>query len=483
MALDIYNRVGDFSDDEASNKGGRSSVDTAQLDAELDAIKTVLDQARTMLAAIQRDDLKLTDGLLQGHEFSAAAVSVLGALLATGSLVFRGEWAAATVYAVNDVVSVTGTGAFICVTAHTSPGAFVASPNWQQLAADGAPVAPGGVVDVSSDISIDASHNWKTLQTSGVRTLTLPLASSMADGFTVTIAPTSGVTQIVRSGAETIDGSTAVTITFSSSGSVSLTLQVNAARDGWRVIDQKGAGNAGALVTWNGTLMSQLSPSAMYQELRGNGGHNSIFDGNEIPAAKTANYTVASTDHKDVIRCDASGGAFTVDLLAVAGLTAGFRTTIIKTDASANAVTIDGYTAETINGLASINLSIRYEYVTLLFDGAEWLIIDDGRKTLFGSNTLNLASGASDSFDVAHGFGTDDVDFGIEAYSAASYNTWSVAARGASGHGILMHGSAEPAILPTATVPAPGNVRFSVRNNDSVTRNIHVRYWIRRRTA
>lgn len=483
MALNVYTRVGDFSDDEASNKGGRSTVDTAQLDAELDAVKSVLDDARTKLAAIQRDDLKLNDDVLLGHEFSAAALSLLGGVLSTGTLVFRGEWATATAYAVRDVVSVTGTGAFICVTAHTAPGAFAASPNWQQLAADGAASVPRGVVAVSSDIAIDASHNNKTLETTGVRTLTLPLASSMTDGFAITVAPASGITQVSRSGADTIDGATSVTVAYSAQGTQTLSVQVNAARTGWRVIDYKGSGNAGAIAIWNNTAMSQISPSAQYQELIAGAGYASAFGGNEVPAAQTTAYNVVSTDHKDIIRCDTSAGAFTVTLPVAATVGAGFRVTLMKTNNANNAVTIDGNGGELINGQITIALVIQYEFVTLMCDGANWLIVEDGRKALYGSNTVNLAAGASTSFDVTHGFGTDDVDVDFAAYTDTNITTWSAHVTGASGHGFVKHGGGEPASVPVASVPASGLVRFAVRNNDTITRNVFVRYRISRRSA
>lgn len=483
MALNVYTRVGDFSEDEASNKGGRSTVDTAQLDAELDAVKSVLDDARTKLAAIQRDDLKLNDDVLLGHEFSAAALSLLGGVLSTGTLVFRGEWATATAYAVRDVVSVTGIGAFICVTAHTAPGAFAASPNWQQLAADGAASVPRGVVAVSSDIAIDASHNNKTLETTGVRTLTLPLASSMTDGFAITVAPASGSAMLTRSGTETIDGATSVTVAYSAQGTQTLSVQVNAARTGWRVIEYKGAGAAGALATWNGTALSTIAPTMQYQEAVAISPTAVDFVGNEVSAAKTAAYTVTTDDHKDIVRCNASGGAFTVNLPSGASLAAGFRTTLIKTDSSPNAVTVDGYLAETINGQASIILVIPYEFITVLWDGAEWLIVEDGRKALYGSNTLNLAAGATSSFDVTHGFGTDDVDVDFAAYTGTTTTTWSAHVTGASGHGFVKHGGSEPASVPVASVPNSGLVRFAVRNNDTVTHNAFVRYRISRRSA
>ncbi len=60
---------------------------------------------------------------------------------------------------------------------------------------------------------------------------------------------------------------------------------------------------------------------------------------------KTATYTATAEDH--VILCDTSGGAFTVTLPA--GID-GTEYHIKKIDSSANAVTIDGFGPETIDG-------------------------------------------------------------------------------------------------------------------------------------
>lgn len=62
-------------------------------------------------------------------------------------------------------------------------------------------------------------------------------------------------------------------------------------------------------------------------------------------SAKTANYTAVATD--SVIRCDASGGAFTITLPASASNT-GMLITIIKTDSSTNVVTVAGNVSELI---------------------------------------------------------------------------------------------------------------------------------------
>jgi len=77
---------------------------------------------------------------------------------------------------------------------------------------------------------------------------------------------------------------------------------------------------------------------------------------------------------------DATGGACTHDLPAAATAGDGFRRTIVKIDASANDVTIDGNTTETINGATTFTLDHQWQGVVLRCDGSNWTIeaeIDD----------------------------------------------------------------------------------------------------------
>jgi hypothetical protein len=95
-------------------------------------------------------------------------------------------------------------------------------------------------------------------------------------------------------------------------------------------------------------------------------------------AAKTANYTVVAADANKVIKCDASGAAFTVDLTAAATLGDGFVVTILKTSAdamgSANTVTIDANGTETINGALTNRLHAQYSFVRITCDGSNWFV-------------------------------------------------------------------------------------------------------------
>lgn len=80
------------------------------------------------------------------------------------------------------------------------------------------------------------------------------------------------------------------------------------------------------------------------------------------------------TTSQTVVLCDATSGAITATLPAAAGNT-GKRYFIKKTDSSANAVTVDGNGAETIDDTATQVLASQYDSIEIVSDGTEWWII------------------------------------------------------------------------------------------------------------
>lgn len=112
-----YTPTTDFSQQEANNASGRSTVNTAALDTELANIETTLDQTLSNLTLIQRDDGRLKDLACELHTLSPEVLSLMGGFN------LRGLWLPATAYAVNDIAS-NAEYTYCCVTAHTSGGAF-----------------------------------------------------------------------------------------------------------------------------------------------------------------------------------------------------------------------------------------------------------------------------------------------------------------------------------------------------------------------
>lgn len=109
-----YTPVTDFSNDEASAVGGRSTVRTANIDSELVAIASSLNAAITNLGIIQRDDGEIRDAKVKMHTLAQEVLSSF-----KSQFLFRGAWVTPMTYAINDMVDVTGT-TYICVIPHTS---------------------------------------------------------------------------------------------------------------------------------------------------------------------------------------------------------------------------------------------------------------------------------------------------------------------------------------------------------------------------
>lgn len=84
--------------------------------------------------------------------------------------------------------------------------------------------------------------------------------------------------------------------------------------------------------------------------------------------SKTTTYTAASGE---LVLADASGGAFTVTLPAVAS---GATCTVKKTDSSINAVTVSPASG-TIDGAATVRLTAQNASFDLMSDGTNWFIV------------------------------------------------------------------------------------------------------------
>lgn len=90
------------------------------------------------------------------------------------------------------------------------------------------------------------------------------------------------------------------------------------------------------------------------------------------PRIVTAAATLDPTD--GLILADAGGG-YTVTLPPVASLPYNKQYIIIKTDVGVGVLTVDGFSAETINGTATRTLAAQYSRIHIINTGTEWLII------------------------------------------------------------------------------------------------------------
>ncbi len=152
-----YTPSTDFSEQESGAASGRSTVNTAALDAELANIETTLDETLANLAQIQRDD-----GALRNQSVHVEALSVVARqLIASGAFQIDAEdasWQTGVAYLPGRVVTNSAT-AYLCVVAHTS-GTFatdLAAVRWVAIA----PVvfsAPAASVDYSPSGAMSATN-------------------------------------------------------------------------------------------------------------------------------------------------------------------------------------------------------------------------------------------------------------------------------------------------------------------------------------
>lgn len=90
--------------------------------------------------------------------------------------------------------------------------------------------------------------------------------------------------------------------------------------------------------------------------------------------SKTGAYTATTTD--EVISADATSAAFQITLPTAVNNT-GLTYTIKRANSGANAVTIGTTSSQTIDGSTTYSLSAQYKYVSVVSNGANWLIISN----------------------------------------------------------------------------------------------------------
>ena len=141
-----------------------------------------------------------------------------------------------------------------------------------------------------------------------------------------------------------------------SNGAYNLVLNTNEGTDSG-TITITDAANGDIIITPNGSGQTQLF----------------------APALQVTNKTSAATltiAEVGVITADTTSGAFSLTLPAAA-TSAGAMYKIIKTDAAANAVTIDGNGAELINGSATYaGIDAQYDTATVYCNGTAWFITE-----------------------------------------------------------------------------------------------------------
>ena len=156
------------------------------------------------------------------------------------------------------------------------------------------------------------------------------------------------------------------------------------------IVQQVGSGNKATVATTGGQTINGASTVALTRQysaivLTSDGANwtGVLTDDPYGVLAKTTTYTLTLADYGKMIDADASGGAWTLTLPTVASAGDGFYFHAKKTDSSANAVTIDGDSAETIDGATTALLSDQYEAATIRCDGSAWHI--ESKRTVLAT--------------------------------------------------------------------------------------------------
>jgi hypothetical protein len=133
-----------FADDEANNVAGRSLVKTSSLDTEFANVSTSINDININLQALQRDDNKLKDGIIEPYALSEQTK----ALIAVGGCTPRGTWAPDTDYNYKDVIQRSNI-AQICLQSHNSGSSFTQS-FWLPISGDGTSAANAAAAAASA---------------------------------------------------------------------------------------------------------------------------------------------------------------------------------------------------------------------------------------------------------------------------------------------------------------------------------------------
>lgn len=187
-----YNRSTEFAEDERDNVGGRSTVRTAALDAELDDISTSVNALQANQELNQRDDGEIRDQRVKLHTLAPEVVKLLTIFGGT----IRGAWLTATAYAVKDVVT-QGGNTYVCAEAHTS-GVFatdLSAVKWVLVQLGAATAASG--VPFTSTATISASNVQAAIEETDTENRALSAAAQATANAAVPTASLADIANVL----------------------------------------------------------------------------------------------------------------------------------------------------------------------------------------------------------------------------------------------------------------------------------------------
>lgn len=366
-----YTRQYDFEDFQSDNPTTPLPAD--QVENELNAVKTAMDTTQSRLAEIQRDDGALANEIVTPDSLSEETLAIL-----IGEINPRGAWVTATAYAVDDMVRFTDGASYLCVTAHTS-GTFatdLAADKWMLFAnpitASGTPFYQkftGTGAQVNFTLSVNfGSTDEKIIQVFVAGAIKDPLLDYTISGTTLgfNAAPANGA-KIEVWGVNTI-----------AQAAISAALAAQAAAELAEANAETAETNA-ELAETNAEAAQAAAETARNQAQAAQAAAEAAATSGLFAQVqdKSADYTVAAADEGDLLRYDltAAGRTLTLPQISSLGLTGtdAFSIGAVKQTGSDN-LTVQRSGADTINGGASVSLTVQYEvYIfTAKAGSTEW---------------------------------------------------------------------------------------------------------------
>lgn len=159
--------------------------------------------------------------------------------------------------------------------------------------------------------------------------------------------------------------------------------------------------NSATILTGTGTNFSLANNASITLTYNGTAWHVAGVYAATVAApvvqSKTSTYTVLSTD--DIVNCDTSGGAFTLNLFTAVG-NSGKTLVFKKTNSNLLGVTIDASGTETIDLALTKVLYLQNETVTIYSNGTNWLVRAYDAPTVAmrysSNNATNITTSVTD---------------------------------------------------------------------------------------
>jgi hypothetical protein len=205
--------------------------------------------------------------------------------------------------------------------------------------------------------SVTLTQNWHTIDTeSGAASDFLDTITAIGDGFYAWLKTKADARDVtVRNGVGNILTTSGKDITLGTAADLLFVIYDDVV-DKWIAFGPTAGAMTNQVNTWTA---AQIFAASVYSPF----------------ITINTNTTLDATHHK--VYVNASGGPVTVTLPAAATAVsngAGRDYIIIKIDSSANAVTIDGNGAETINGAATYVISNQWTSISVGSNGTGWII-------------------------------------------------------------------------------------------------------------